>query len=70
MHETYLLRSALQDGLLRESFQRWGHSMAQHGSLLYIFGGYGGCGAHKRLNDLLVIDASSSTAYSPTPPGE
>ena len=47
------------------SLQRWGHSMAQQGSVLYIFGGYGGCSAHKRLNDIIAIDVSASTAYSP-----
>ena len=47
------------------SLQRWGHSTAQQGSVLYIFGGYGGCSAHKRLNDLIAIDLSASTAYSP-----
>ena len=70
MHENDSLCSSLQEGLSRGSLQRWGQSMAQYGSLLYIFGGYGGCGAHKRLNDLLVIDTSGSTAYSPTPTGE
>ena len=61
---------SLQEGLPRESLRRWGHSMAQQGTMLYIFGGYGGCSAHKRLNDLMAINVSAGTAYSPAITGE
>ena len=55
--------TSLQGSLTAESLQRWGHSMAQLGSMLFVFGGYGGCGAHKRLDDLIAIDVSTGNAY-------
>ncbi len=55
--------SSLQGSLTAESLQRWGHSMAQLGSMLFVFGGYGGFGAHKRLDDLIAIDVSTGNAH-------
>ena len=31
--------------------------------MLFVFGGYGGSGAHKRLDDLIAIDVSTCNAY-------
>lgn len=43
-------------GVPSGALHRWGHSMVIVGSKLVIFGGYGGAGAHRRLDDVLVYD--------------
>ena len=60
------MQHMLQGGFTVEQLQRWGHSMVQHGNTLYVFGGYGGASAHRRLNDLIAIDTSTGSACKPT----
>ncbi len=43
-------------GVAREALRLWGHSMVSLGAKLVIFGGYGGAGAHKRLDDVLIYN--------------
>ena len=60
------MQHMLQGGFTLERLQRWGHSMVQRGNTLFVFGGYGGASAHRRLNDLIAIDTSTVSAYEPT----
>ncbi|CAL8466532.1 g6068 [Coccomyxa elongata] len=46
-------------GVPCEALRLWGHSMVSLGAKLVIFGGYGGAGAHKRLDDVLIYDCST-----------
>lgn len=60
------MQHMLQGGFTVERLQRWGHSMVQRSNTLYVFGGYGGAGAHRRLNDLIAIDTPTASANEPT----
>lgn len=43
-------------GFSQEAARRWGHAGCAVGDTLYMYGGYGGEGAHSRLADLLALD--------------
>lgn len=40
-------------GIQDVPLQRWGHSACEFDGNLIVFGGYGGSGAHHRLNDII-----------------
>lgn len=52
-------------GVQGVSLRRWGHSASEFDGNLIVFGGYGGSGAHHRLNDIIVFNPKNDEWSAP-----
>ncbi|GMH40346.1 hypothetical protein BSKO_08250 [Bryopsis sp. KO-2023] len=60
-----------EKGNSEESLKRWGHSACVlDDDRVAVFGGYGGSGTHRRLNDLLIFNQKTSEWTSPKTSGD